>query len=55
MIVDAFAKNDQLYGATYLINSYGRLCKFLNETTNRSFRIDGTRIVEEKEESDIPF
>ncbi len=55
MIVEAFDKNDQLSGAIYLRNNYGRLTKFLKDTTDSAFKIEGTRIVEEKEEDDIPF
>jgi hypothetical protein len=56
MIINAFTKNDQLHGASYLKNSNNRLINFLKDTTDRLFRIEEKRLIDvEMEELDIPI
>lgn len=56
LIQEGFTKNDQLHNASVLTNSNGRLAKFLKKTTNRSFRIEGTKLIDETPDEDpIPF
>lgn len=55
MIIDAYAKNDQLHGASYLNNNHARLKNFLANTTGKAFRIEGNRVVSEKDKEKIPF
>jgi hypothetical protein len=55
MIVDTYAKNDQLHGASYLNNNHARLKNFLANTTGKTFRIEGNKVVSEKNEEKIPF
>jgi hypothetical protein len=55
LVIQAFTKNDQLHSATYLINSRERLKNFLMSATDKTFRVEGKQIIEEKDEDDIPF
>jgi hypothetical protein len=52
MIIDAYAKNDQLHGAYYLTNKSERLKNFLSSATGKSFQISGAQITVE---DDHPF
>ncbi|SCY78276.1 toll/interleukin-1 receptor domain-containing protein [Microvirga guangxiensis] len=61
-IVQGFYKNNQLYGATYLVNARERLKTFLEKTSGKKIEIKGREIKEIKTtprsmylDDDIPF
>jgi hypothetical protein len=45
-ILEGFSKNDQLYRASYLVNSSNRLVRFLERTTNKRYVVAGRTIQE---------
>ena len=54
-IVKAFQKNDQLHGCVHLTSHYDRLVKFIEATTGKVCRIEGTKIVFPADEEEPPF
>ncbi len=61
-IVAAFAKNDQLYRAAYLVNHHRRLIKYLDSATDGSWVIKDRKLVDQNTkggyddlDDDVPF
>ncbi len=56
-IVNGYRDNDQLHNVTYLRSRHGRLCKFLNRVTGKTFIVEGKNLVTvgDSEELDAPF
>lgn len=56
-IVNGYRDNDQLHNAAYLRSRYGRLCKFLNRVSGKTFVVERKNLVTvgDSEELDVPF